>query len=1772
MFGIYFTDGGELYTPFSDEEKSVICQVFSDLDELINLAIPITTTSGLVKIEIQSYSNPGDGIAGFATPYFENLGESGGLKHDEVWKAINTSYNNPNEWDGMLRMNLGTNYDISYTTLPDDPNSTTNPRDFYMVVLHEAIHLLGFYSLMPNPGVPYQNYYSPFLDQTRVDDEPVIIPGPGPYDFSYNTSMDFPGYTSTCNLTRFKGNGLDVPVFSPSPWDPSAFSHYDISCTTESDPSDNYVMHPAAVYEGNNTNIYSRRITAEEVSTLCALGYQVTGTYGTTTLTEDGSMNPNRVTNFPSCNTLLSATDDYDLHITLGVNIDACGDDFFIPQTALFANDFYTGVNTTNIVGFEEIFIDDNTPSIPYIETNQSGAAGYLLTSPSVGQHTFRYKIEEVDAVGNLLSTSNYAYVTLNVYPCPGLGCTNLSICNLICNPHMENIDNQCFNPSNACFIPFTFCTGPSSGISGWERLWGTPDWIDGTAVSCTFNNDFLEFEDFGVISVINSEFNPINNPEERGEGFRAEVDLEPLGSYLLSYFRTNRRPSSPTAGYDVIISDYASVDWPLTNQIIGTTDPDVNFPVDDIGSFTGDNWTQEVSGFTLDNIDPGKNYDMLYFVAKAGNNVAASGIHFDRVELIEDRMGEIPTSHETECGATQSAGIELCDITNLQYQWWDISSGTAIQISEGGNLVSNFANLNLNYSTASLNANGSVIELGNIMNNVTLELRRRFIIDTDLITDPSITINSDGDSEREIQVEITMPLELPDNTSFTYTGTGCGPFTFTANQAYDYHIWDFGDDAISIVEGLGTDPNAIQPTVTFPSDGTYTVTHTVSNNCGSVAYSEDIVVTGCVDPCQSVQSADYHIGSLSSSAITNFSSLNLGTPVANLTFFVEGEIVMDYGTNNNNLDFNNCTFIMGEGATIRIQDGKWVNIRQSSLYECDRMWKGIELGAVGGLGFWANDIRGAEYALKLKHGSRLRFANNNFNANLVSVFTAPSDNLINIWNYRSSRNNFYGGDLLPPPYANMQDISIANGLPWAGVWLNDVSSINIGLPDNTNQGFVDLYQDLENGIILRDVGTALIQRSQFVNGTNGIIATTEREMMSTLTQIGLENNDPLAEAIGDNPTFIDNDFPITTRGLSDVECYDNEILRSLEGIRVRGSQAFPTSRIKLYDNTIITGNTGIELANNSQSEIDVNTNGIFLTNTMVNDDETLADIGINWLDIQDTEALDMLPREVSNNNILLYDDPPAHTSNIGIFMQGVAGASTSENTIVLDDQERSYGIKMDGGAENQIKCNNVSNTTFGVNDAISVNMTPSSHVECNSTNNTGTGLKIVGVCDNTTIAGNEFNNHTYGLEYTLSASIMPQDNHSNKWLGNYFLAAKWGNAVSSPDPLAVQGSQYLVVPFSGYPYEPPSFFPLNWFAGSDDSVPEIFCNTTDACNTYTSYELEQMSLNEFGSMEENIANGNPVTIEYPDELLWISQKELYKKIEASDPATVSSDLMSFYLSMSEEPLGKLQDIEENKAETFSWDAASIAQARLLMDENKELSEQIVILQLSLDSLGGNDSILVEQEIMNVNTVIQQNIETLNNTYQALRLQREVDATWIGQENGNIMISELYEHNEKRVNEILAGTFDIGSYDLSITQMSEIVFIAEQCPLAGGKSVYKARSIRNSFEPGIFYDDKELCEQVGIAWRKAEDEQNISDEYKDISIQPNPASRQISIISDYDGGIAIFRDVSGKEVQRINLKAGNNLVSVSNWASGLHFVEIMNEQGIRVQISKLVVN
>ena len=129
-------------------------------------------------------------------------------------------------------------------------------------------------------------------------------------------------------------------------------------------------------------------------------------------------------------------------------------------------------------------------------------------------------------------------------------------------------------------------------------------------------------------------------------------------------------------------------------------------------------------------------------------------------------------------------------------------------------------------------------------------------------------------------------------------------------------------------------------------------------------------------------------------------------------------------------------------------------------------------------------------------------------------------------------------------------------------------------------------------------------------------------------------------------------------------------------------------------------------------------------------------------------------------------------------------------------------------------------------------------------------------------------------------------------------------------------------------------------------------------------------------------------------------------------------------------------------------------------------------------------------------------------------------------DNNTLPQTQIFELNEKIVNDIIISTIAIGTSDFTEYDKITLFNIASQCPLIGGPAVDLARSLYAIIKDTIFTDD--CIYETDLLTKSSSKENSVS-----FSLMPNPTRDLLTItwdnLSEDFGHIEIFNS-SGIQV------------------------------------------
>jgi hypothetical protein len=163
--------------------------------------------------------------------------------------------------------------------------------------------------------------------------------------------------------------------------------------------------------------------------------------------------------------------------------------------------------------------------------------------------------------------------------------------------------------------------------------------------------------------------------------------------------------------------------------------------------------------------------------------------------------------------------------------------------------------------------------------------------------------------------------------------------------------------------------------------------------------------------------------------------------------------------------------------------------------------------------------------------------------------------------------------------------------------------------------------------------------------------------------------------------------------------------------------------------------------------------------------------------------------------------------------------------------------------------------------------------------------------------------------------------------------------------------------------------------------------------------------------------------------------------------------------------------------------------------------------------------------------------------------------------NTNVGTTKLIETNEKQVNEIYLSTVGKDVDTFTVDQTNTLFYIANQCPMVGGNSVYLARSLYRLIDDEQQFDDPMLCLQHGIIVKSL-----VAREMNIIGVVPNPTRDQAALVLEKPldaPAVFIIFNAIGVEVIRhsIPMDMVRFEFSTTSLAAGLYHYQVRGPSG-----------
>ncbi|HMQ59969.1 MAG TPA: hypothetical protein PKE06_04830 [Flavilitoribacter sp.] len=213
--GIGFNDPND-----GEARRIIACRVFQMLSQLIVEQQSDCQPGGVINVEFLRSDDIGLQFAGtFGSGLY--FGPRGNIYNPLPWFGL-AGGGLPGYSPDLFQARIGVLFDgTTFYTGTQPPPAGNTQMDFYTLVLHHAVHTIGFQSLLIAFSDRFSDFDRLLISQEAGGDEPVIISGTDPYFFDFNSSVST--LFGSCQDPNplgpemvFQGSQGNYPIFTGS--------------------------------------------------------------------------------------------------------------------------------------------------------------------------------------------------------------------------------------------------------------------------------------------------------------------------------------------------------------------------------------------------------------------------------------------------------------------------------------------------------------------------------------------------------------------------------------------------------------------------------------------------------------------------------------------------------------------------------------------------------------------------------------------------------------------------------------------------------------------------------------------------------------------------------------------------------------------------------------------------------------------------------------------------------------------------------------------------------------------------------------------------------------------------------------------------------------------------------------------------------------------------------------------------------------------------------------------------------------------------------------------------------------------------------------------------------------------------------------------------------------------------------------------------------------------------------------------------------------------
>ncbi len=1009
------------------------------------------------------------------------------------------------------------------------------------------------------------------------------------------------------------------------------------------------------------------------------------------------------------------------------------------------------------------------------------------------------------------------------------------------------------------------------------------------------------------------------------------------------------------------------------------------------------------------------------------------------------------------------------------------------------------------------------------------------------------------------------------DNITYTVTVSNTG--TATANNVSIKDIFPTGLVLITGPAGSSVMGNMVlwnEATIGTGQSKTYTLTFKALDACaGSFTNCAEANFSGCctvpVSSCNTItlNASNFAVVNVVGNMSVSGNGLPkpVGLPVSGSTV----PVIMNFAANSTLLidptstvyQFPSGTiFRMSDGSAITVIGSKILDLKNSVMSSCDRLWDGITVQGNGTLKMDGTTIKDAKYAVYVPTNGKLIIKNSTFDMNYIGIH-APSTATHLLSNWSLQNNHFTcSNPLLPNSSINFGAVPIAGGLAYAGIDATNGDLLTIG-SSNT-------FSNMSYGIRLA-TSNANIRECRFFNirkgvytatfsGT-GIYVTSSSGLVNTLFQRGLGKT-------LSNPTFDNCDLGIYTV-FTNTDVAENGMANMVQGIYTQT----PTNRdYNVIDNEIACSDQGIYIFSTPLKFV-MTGNHVVLTPNLTSTRRR----GICAQNVTRTKPAD------SDNNPKghIFTNMVEHSGNsTGISISVCKYLEVLTNIITSNAPQTGncIGISSRAGNSNYIIRNIVTGTGSALTnqDCVGIleDISPEITLCCNEITGAYSNIRINGTCSSVNkVTANTINDAHYGLDYLQNGKTGDQITRGNKWSGAAYekMAIHRGGIIEAEQSIYRVGKLELPLWPTPNLVDPSS----DWFLSSNSSIDEVCENLGGRCKSTQAFIGVDID------KEERLVTHGMGMVSHTEGSEWQSKWQLLDRIvDVPSVYAGSNILQNFRANIEQQAQGRLYAVQQG----------ILGVQFLGMAEQEQLAGHYTAIYTAIRQIAVIDAALSLENPTNLAALTSQKQELLAamalsvqeaNTILAVQgnSQSNILTTLLTQNADINPLGQTCDMNQQVTNAGFAQLCTGALTENSTASITTLQNVAAQCPLDGGSAVYEARTILSGLGIEQEYNDAVVC-TTNIAppvdGRNAKPTETVFT----LSVVPVPFTDQITVyFSDpniANAQLRVFNMVGQLITEQPFNGGGAQSIATEQWPSGMYLVVLENTFGKNIAQQKII--